>query len=352
MPDFFYFAALLIAGAAASATPDAILETHRTSGDRPGVSAAIVIDGELSWSGAAGFADLENDRPMTADTPLYAGSLSKVFTAVIALGLVEDGVIGLDDALDLGDGLRPTPRQLLSHAAGLPREGDFGYWWSGIFPDRSRLAGYLANLAPRQPADGRYSYSNIGYAALGLGLEAATGRSYAELLENRLIEPLSLEDTGTGDPPAALARGYTPAGRVLPSESRPFAGVGNPVGERRLREYHRARAMTPAFGVHSSSHDLARLGAFLVGTPTAKVAGASRRGDVTERQASGWGLGMGIAAIDGRTVARHGGWFAAHRSALILDPDSKVAIAVMTNSDDGEPGRLATALYRYAMALE
>ena len=66
------------------------------------------------------------------------------------------------------------------------------------------------------------------------------------------------------------------------------------------------------------------------------------------RQAAGWGLGLRIGKLDGNPVARHGGWFAAHRSHLLLDLRNELSVVVMTNGDSGEAAEIAEAVYRAA----
>lgn len=349
MPGLIQCAALILVSADLSASATSLLDSYQADGELPGVTAAIVTDANVVWEGATGNADLAAGTQLTTETPLYAGSLSKVFTAGLALALVADDKLDLDRNMMLREGrLGATPRQLLSHAAGLPREGNFGYWFSGDFPNRDALYAYLAELMPTEPDESRHRYSNIGYAALGLALEETHELQFSALLDEYLLQPLGLRATGTGSPPANIANGYTPPNRIIPSAERPFAGVGPAVGERFERQYHHARAMTPAFGIYSTSGDIARLAAHLIKTaPTPPTSGPAD--SMFAAQPSGWGLGIGIVNLDGRQVGRHSGWFAAHRSSVIIDVDRKIAVVVMANSDDGAPGGLATALYRLAV---
>lgn len=350
MPGLIQCAALIVASADLAASASSLLDDYRVDNDLPGLTAAVVVEAQVAWEGATGDADIAADIPLTTDTPLYAGSVSKVFTAALALALVHDGRLDLDsDVVLAGRRLGATPRQVLSHAAGLPREGNFGYWFSADFPDRRELRVYLKSLTPVQPDETRHRYSNIGYAALGLAMEEAHDQRFGELLDQYLLQPLALRDTGTGSPPANIANGYTPPNRIIPSPERPFAGVGDAVAERYERQYHNARSMTPAFGIYSTSGDIARLAAHLI--KTASQSATPQPGDsMFAAQGSGWGLGIGLVTLDGQSAGRHSGWFAAHRSSVIINPEKRVAVVVMANSDDGAPGRLATALYRLAIS--
>jgi len=152
-------------------------------------------------------------------------------------------------------------------------------------------------------------------------------------------------ESGASGPTAGISNGYTPPGRLLPSERRPFAGVGNAVGDRWERMYHDARAMSPAFGAYSSAQDLGRLAMFLLGNGDSDVLSTEMRSRMYERQPSGWGLGLKLRFRNGRPISRHDGWFAAHRAHMILDADAGIAVVVLANSDSASATRIADALY-------
>jgi len=348
------FATLLLAALAASPTGhyQEVVDRMRAEQEVPGVSAVITVGDQVLFAGASGVADIETQRPMTAATVVYAGSLSKVFTAVLALRLVEEGQLSLDDTVKgiatqaTGESAEITVAHLLTHASGLEREGDFGYWFSADFPDRTALNNYLRTTKLREPPGTSLHYSNVGYAKLGLVIEAAGGQNYSNALRDRVLEPLGMSSSGVPGPVENMSSGYTPVGRVIPNEQRPFAGVGRAVGDRHVREYHDARAMSPAFGIYTSALDLGRLTRFLLGHGGDDVLSREMRTRMRTRQASGWGLGLKLGTIDGRPVARHEGWFAAHRSHLLMDVETDISVVVMTNSDSGAPAKIADALYK------
>lgn len=327
------------------------LEHMRTEQQLPGVSAVITVADQVIYAGASGVADLETGRAMTADTVVYAGSLSKIFTAVLILRLVEQSKLSLQEPMSgittqsRGAAHGITLAHLLTHASGLEREGNFDYWFTGLFPDRATLSSYLSNAKLQQPPGTSLNYSNVGYAKLGLVIEEVTGQPYNEVLHSQLLVPLGMTSSGTSGPTTDIARGYTPIGRLLPDQQRPFAGVGQKVGNRYLREYHDANAMAPAFGIYTSAKDMARLTRFLLGYGNDQILATDRREGMRTRQPSGWGLGLKLDTLNGRSIARHEGWFAAHRSHLLLDIDAKLSVVVLTNSDSGEPAKIAEALY-------
>ena len=225
------------------------LDDYRASQDVPGVSAVVVRHNDVVFAGASGVSDIASATPMTPDTLLYIGSVTKTLTAILMLQLIEADQLSLDDHVDsLGSTTDVTVMSLLTHSSGLPREGNFGYWFTGDFPDNGELREYLRTTPLHETPRASARYSNIGYATLGLLAAQILDEDYSELLRARVLEPLQMNASGGRGPADGIARGYTPADRVIPSAERPFAGVGEAVGNRYLREYHDARAMSPAFG--------------------------------------------------------------------------------------------------------
>jgi CubicO group peptidase (beta-lactamase class C family) len=335
---------LFFAAGPASLAP--LLDQLRIEQDVPGVSAVVTHGSDVLFAGGSGVADIETGRAMTPDTLMYSGSLSKIFTATLVLDLVDDDLLSLDQPVDGIDGGQAdvTIAHLLTHSSGLVREGSFGYWFSGEFPDRFALTSFLGNTELRTPPGETVRYSNIGFATLGLAIEDATGGSYHDTLRQRVLVPLGLNHSGSPGPAEDIAPGYTPAGRIIPNAERPFAGVGRAVGDRHLREYHDAAAMTPAFGIYSTANDLGRLVRFLLGYGGEDVLPADLRTLMLEPQASQRTYGLGSERYQGRQLARHGGWFAAHKSHILIDLDAEVGVVVLANSDNADPDAMAKAL--------
>ncbi len=346
---------LIMAAIAATNAPDLqqVLDHVRINQEIPGVSVVVAQRDEILFAGASGVADLESGRAMTPDTVLYAGSLSKLFTVILTLQLAEQEKLSLDDVVDgiavtsAHDNIRV--RHLLTHSSGLGREGNFNYWFNAEFPDKTALARYLHDTGLRSLPGASISYSNIGYAALGPVIEQASGQSYNDTLSSRVLGPLGMDASGSLAPGPDLSAGYSPVNVVIPSEERPFAGLGHKVRERRVREYHDANAMAPAFGIFSSARDLSRLARFLLGYGGDEVLSDDMRREMLTLQDGGRGFGIRLGKYKGRAVARHGGWFAAHQSHLLLDLRSGISVVVMSNSDSASPAKIAEALLDSAL---
>ncbi|OJE51550.1 D-alanyl-D-alanine carboxypeptidase [Bacillus proteolyticus] len=191
----------------------------------PGILAKTSEDGK-TWSYAAGVADLRTKKPMETDFRFRIGSVTKTFTATVVFQLAEENRLNLDDSIEKwfpgviqGNGYddkQITIRQLLHHTSGIAN-----YTMSKDFnimdTKKSYTAEELVKMGISMPPDfapGKsWSYSNTGYVLLGILIEKVTGNSYAEEIENRIIEPLELANTFlTGNssviPGTNHARGY------------------------------------------------------------------------------------------------------------------------------------------------
>ncbi|PHF95397.1 D-alanyl-D-alanine carboxypeptidase [Bacillus toyonensis] len=192
----------------------------------PGILAKT-SEGGKTWGYAAGVADLSTKKPMKTDFRFRIASVTKTFTATVVLQLAGENRLNLDDSIEKWlpgviqgngyDGNQITIRQILNHTSGIveyarSKEIDF---FTNI--KKSFTAEELVKIGLSMPpefAPGKgWSYSNTGYVLLGILIEKVTGNSYAEEIENRIIEPLELSNTflpGNSSviPGTKHARGY------------------------------------------------------------------------------------------------------------------------------------------------
>ncbi|PER06380.1 D-alanyl-D-alanine carboxypeptidase [Bacillus cereus] len=191
----------------------------------PGILAQISKGGE-NWSYAAGIADLRTKKTMKTDFRFRIGSVTKTFIATVLLQLSGENRLNLDDSIEKwlpgviqGNGYdsnQITIRQILNHTSGIA-----DYVNSKDFDIMDTKKSYTAeefvkmgiSLPPDFAPGKGWSYSNTGYVLLGILIEKVTGNSYAEEVENRIIEPLDLSNTflpGNSSviPGTKHARGY------------------------------------------------------------------------------------------------------------------------------------------------
>ncbi|MBX5442065.1 MAG: beta-lactamase family protein [Solirubrobacteraceae bacterium] len=221
-------AALAVPAAAAAATTDADVQRGlqrlvSSPGGPPGAVATLYRDGRLTVL-SAGRANVNRHGPPSATASMRIASVSKAFSAAVALQLVQRGALSLDDTIgqrlpSLPQAWAPvTVRQMLSHTSGLP-----DYTTSPGFADQARTdprgyvppAGIIDWVRDRPlefPPGSRYAYSNTDNVVVALMAEAVTGRPYRELLQELVFGPAGLTRTSFPERrislPRPMIRGY------------------------------------------------------------------------------------------------------------------------------------------------
>ena len=200
---------------------------HQYPEDEPGVLVSVWHEDEEVLRVERGLADITQNRSLSGDSQMRIASLTKQFTAVAVMQLVEAGLVGLDDPVteylpDLapaGDGV--TIRHLLNHTSGLPHhtlvfmnEGrvpydeeanDFLFAPAGtrkddFMPTNEDVVGLLSEFPdPRFAPGSSWEYSNAGYVLLAQVIEAVAGEPYRDYLRGKLFKPLHMEDSGVFD---------------------------------------------------------------------------------------------------------------------------------------------------------
>ncbi|HZD69467.1 MAG TPA: serine hydrolase domain-containing protein [Actinomycetes bacterium] len=199
-------------------------------------AAAWTQDETGAQQAASGVANLRTGQPMQPDLHFRAGSITKSFVATVVLQLAADGRLSLQDTVErwlpriLPYGDQLTIRRLLNHTSGVPDYVPTVYQTLyGSRSGRSRawtpreLVALVAGQPLRFPPGTSWSYANTGYILLGLIVEAATGRTLAQELARRILEPLGLRGTrfpvNSPGIPMPRSRGYSlpqdPKGDVL-----------------------------------------------------------------------------------------------------------------------------------------
>ncbi|MFI5013584.1 MAG: serine hydrolase domain-containing protein [Hyphomicrobiales bacterium] len=315
------------------------LEFQMRSSEQPGVVVAVAHQGRIVLEEAFGHADLSTGEKLTPRHRLRVASHSKAFTATAVMKLVEEGKLRLDDrAGDHVEGLHPavgkaTLAQLLSHSAGLTRDGeDTGQWQDRRpFLNAEELRAALAE-PPVIEANTRFKYSNHGYGLAGLIIEAASGRPYATYVAQDVVKPAGLDET-TPDMPlprgAPLSRGHSgklPLGRrvVIPGE--------NPT-----------HALASATGFVSTARDLVRFfGQLSPGAKKSVLTAESRREMVRKQWRDPqlsleryYGLGLMSGKFADWDWFGHSGGFQGFITRTLVLPDQDLAVSVLTNAADG-----------------
>jgi len=310
-----------------------------------GIAAGIMVDGDLVWADAWGFANRDTREPMRSSSVSRTGSISKSVTALLMMILVDRGLVRLDDPVSLYlpelNGLQDrrsgsqdiTFRHLASHTAGLAREPDWPESTVGSIGDwENRILESIPRTAYDSIPGARYQYSNIGFGILGLALSRAANRPFIDLVEDEIFTPLGM--TGSSfvvqgaELEPRLAHGYVLKDEEISSEApmREHAGRGYKV---------------PNGGVYSTVGDLGRFLGAVAGVPGLKIVEESSRKQMLamqtpENPSQGYGLGLSLVSDDkGNWFAGHGGSVAGYNAYMTVDPDAKIGVVLLRNYTEG-----------------
>jgi D-alanyl-D-alanine carboxypeptidase len=314
----------------------------------PGIAVGVVSDQELVWSKGYGFADIQSKRPMTPSTLFRMASHSKLFTATAIMQLREQGKVRLDDPVSKhlpwftlkpagSDDGEVTVEQLLTHASGLPREaGD--HWSTNDFPTTEEVKQLMAHRQAAFPPATRWKYSNLAYTIAGMVVEAASGQRWADYVQQHIYAPLGMTQSSVDKDVPGLTVGY---GRRMPD------------GSRALIPFIDARGMGSATGITSNVEDMARFvsAQFRKGKmggrqilSTGSLREMHRVRSVEENWTSGTGIGFAVSRFRDRTYVGHGGGYLGNTTQTMIQLDDKVAVIVLTNTNDSDPSAIARQL--------
>lgn len=309
------------------------------------IAVAVARGGQIVWAEGFGWADREQQRPATADTPYSLASISKPITATGLMLLVAEGKIDLDAAANdylgeakltarVGDARDATVRRVADHTAGLPLHYQFFYADEPARrPPMDETIRRYGNLVT---APGEiFEYSNLGYGILDEIIARVSGRPYAEFMQARVFGPLGMTRSAIDIAPAwhgQEATRYDEDGQPLP-----FYDFDHPGGS----------------AVYASARDLARFAMFHL------------KNDLPDQQAildhaaidrmhqppsndvdpeSHYGIGFGIVRQGERRRIAHSGSMGGVSTQMRLFPEDDVAIVVLSNTRSAMPARIADAI--------
>jgi serine beta-lactamase-like protein LACTB len=349
---------------ASGLSPEQMREISQVASDAlvtnqlPGLSVAVSRDGQI-WSAGFGKADLEQDVPVTAQSMFRTASIAKWFTAAAAMRLVEQGKLDPDSPIQRYCPQFPqkqwpiSSRQLLTHMAGVRHyHGDNGEKSDTeaerqaleVRIQREKSAQYVRYTDVIKPLDAfkddplvfqpgtRTLYSSPGYRLLGCVLEGAAQMPYRKLMRELVFDPAGMKSITEDD---ALA--------IVP---RRVAGYSKtPEGTLVRAAYRDVSENVPAGGFLATAEDLAR---FALAFQSGKLVKPATRDQMVERpklidgtpapNPSGnpkyyYGIGIMTGPIDAKPAWFHTGGQSGASTLLFWFPDSKVAVALMTNRD-------------------
>lgn len=336
---------------AAVAAIDAAVVTEMERARLPGLTLGLTDrDGTLLVR-TYGFADLGSQQPVTPDTLFEIGSIGKTFTAVATLQLFDEGRIDLHSpverylpwfAVPQPSGHAPiTIAHLLSHTAGIV---------AGIdgTPEAAFQVWSLRDLPTFSAPGERFHYSNVGYKALGLVLEAVEGRPYREIIRARVLDPLGMSATEpaiTHDIRARLAVGY----EYLHDDR--LSHSSSPLASATWLETETADGSIASTAANMCT--FVRLlmrggegpkGRLLSEDAFARMSTAT----LSDDEPAAYGYGLVMRNVDGRLFIGHGGGMVGYLAGMQADQGANLGAIVLQNGYGLNPVALARTAIRIA----
>ena len=345
----------------------------------PGLSLAVAVEGEVVWAEGFGWADLENQTPVTPATLFRIGGVSKILTAAAVGLLSERARLDLDAPVQRYVPSFPekewpiSTRQLMAHTAGIRhhRGEEEIFRKASCADDAERLAIFAGDPLRFRPGT-EYFYSTYGWVLVGAVVASAANEPYLDFMQREILTPLGMESTLpdiAGQTEPGSAHFYFPRMMLDPRyglEDAPTVDLS---------------CILPAGGFLSTPSDLVRFGSAMMGdalldpatveelqTPVRLASGESagqalgwvvRRvpmgADGTPTPIVGQGLGDAVRRVP-LSATTVGGHVSGGTTSLMTVPEHRIAIAVATNVSGAEnvsllSARLADAFIRQLLSI-
>lgn len=318
----------------------------------PGLSAAVVLEGEPRWSEGFGMADLENSSPATSSTLFRLGSISKSVTGTAVLQLWERGKLNLDAPVQKYCPEFPqkespiTTGQLLGHLGGIRHyspdgKGDIPEDSARHFSSMQESLQLFANDPLVAKPGTKFNYSTYGYTVIGCVLEGAASEKFIDYLRKNIFEPAGMGQTRDDDFFA-----------IIPHRTRWYhkdkSGIMRNAGV--LDSSYKI----PGGGIISSADDMAKfesaiLADKLLKRGTRDLMWTSLK--TADGKETGYGLGWGLMDKFGLRILAHTGGQQGTSTAFAVVPSRNAGVVVLCNMDDVDVNQLAMQVLRIALDL-
>jgi CubicO group peptidase (beta-lactamase class C family)/D-alanyl-D-alanine dipeptidase len=301
----------------------------------PALSVAIVDDQQIVWSEAFGYADPATKTPVTAESVYRIGSVSKLFTDIGIMQMVERGEINLDAPITtyLPDFHPKNPfkkpitlRQLMCHRSGLLREPPVGNYFETTEPTLAETVNSLNETELVYPPETHLKYSNAAIAVVGYVLEKQSGQPFAAYLKHAVLDPLGMKDSSFEPTPEINQR--LPKAVMWSFDGRTFAAPTFQLG------------MAPAGCMYSTVNDLGRFASALIAdgkTPNGEVLKSETLHEMWKPQFpksdESAGLGFFLSKFQDHRVVGHGGAIYGFATTLLVLPDEKLGVIAIATKD-------------------
>ncbi len=345
---------------AAESSLDSLLKPYLSKYGLPAVSAAVVKNGRIIAAGAVGTRRAGTQTPVTINDRFHIGSDTKAMTSLLAAMMVEEGKLRWDSTMteifpELKDKMGPRLRtvtllQLLSHTSGLPTDNDevFKVYAEAMMQDGNldELRYWVVTQFSKKPLQSdpgkNFAYSNTGYIIVGAMIERVSGKTWDELITERIFKPLKLKTAGLG-PQSLVGRIDAPVGHAE-VKGKLKAFLAGPNGDGPI-------IMGPAGLAHMSVLDFARWAGWNAGegkrgpalvkaatlkkmhTPVFTMPEPKEPPPPGTPRGGKYALGWGQITVDWAPypLIYHGGSNSMNLAHIWVDPKKDAALVVMTN---------------------
>jgi CubicO group peptidase (beta-lactamase class C family) len=306
----------------------------------PGVSIAVINNGVIDWAKGYGIANIKNETKVNTETLFQAASISKPFTALAVLKLLEEGKIELDEDVNtyLKDWKVPknkfteiekvTLRRLLTHTAGITVHGFPGYRQKKSFPSTLMVLngkGNTSAITVDTIPGSIWRYSGGGYTIIQKLIEDVSGISFAKYMDKNILEPMGMHNSTFQQPlPSNL---HSKASAAYNSKGKMVKGLWHNYPEQ------------AAAGLWTTPTDLAKycieIQQILSGKSNGILSKTTIETMLTKHK-NNWGLGLFVESEGNYLRFAHGGTNEGFNANLFSFAYQGKAIIVMTNGDNGK----------------
>lgn len=308
--------------------------------DEPGAAVIVVRDGKTILRKGYGKANMELGVPIEPDMVFRIGSITKQFTAVSILMLVDQGKIALDDDITkfLPDyptnGKKITIDHLLTHTSGIKSYTSLPEWlslWRKDMPISELIAIFKDKPMDFAPGE-RYAYNNSAYVLLGAVIEKASGQTYKDFVEKNIFAPLGMTHSF-----------YDDTAKLIPRRASGYSKEKDKDGF--INASYLSMSQPYAAGsLASTVDDLAIWDAALYTDKLVKqelLKRAWTSAKLNSGRETNYGYGWSIGAYEGHTIIEHSGGINGFASYALRMPQDRIYVAVLTNKDFESPGKVA-----------
>ncbi len=309
----------------------------------PGLSIGIIKDDKLIFHQTYGYSNIKRKKRTDKNTSYRIASISKLFTAIAIMQLVEKKKIFLNDEaskylpwLNSDKGFKKiTIKDLLTHTAKVKRDGIFPYWINDKFPNIEEIESSIKdNFAQKIP--NKWKYSNLGFALLGEVISQVSGEDYNKYVLQNIIEKLGMKNTHPDLNELALkdlAEGYS---------------IKLPYSKRKTFINPKTNALSSATGFVSNIEDLSKLAISLM--KDSKLLSNNSKKHILSKQIKindsfSYGLGCEIWSEKDYDIFGHDGGFAGFKTVLGISKKHNTSVILMANSIDFSPVQFLRGLF-------